>query len=286
MCPPMSDGVPAASIPGQPNQLLPPMSEHDFECFKASIRESGVLIPVEVDEENHIIDGHHRARAAQELGMTYATVMRTFEDETAKRLHIVALNAYRRHLTDAQRVVLGLRIEPDVAERARRRQRDGGRSSGDPDGQMATRGPSRDEVAELVGIGSGRTYERGKALLMRLREEAPDLIPSLESGEVDLRAAKAYLRTHGSPAANGSMPGDPPASAGTPGDAPPVTIELRLRPQAGQVGDGGTVDGQATEWVHVIEIGAPPSDLRKPARLRWLGARIAEALYQAFEGKE
>jgi len=41
--------------------------------------------------------------------------------EAGKRLHCVALNLARRHLTDAQKVILGREIEPDVAERARER---------------------------------------------------------------------------------------------------------------------------------------------------------------------
>ena len=41
--------------------------------------------------------------------------------EHEKRMHTVALNLARRHLTDAQKVALGMTIEPDVAEAARAR---------------------------------------------------------------------------------------------------------------------------------------------------------------------
>ncbi len=71
------------------------------------------------------------------------------------------LNLARRHLTDAQKVILGRTIEPDVRERARLRQ--GART----DLTSRTLGlevpavqQSRDELAREVGIGSGRTYER------------------------------------------------------------------------------------------------------------------------------
>lgn len=187
---------PAPSPPDQPNQLLPAMSEHTYEAFKADIRERGVLVPVELDPDGNIVDGHHRAKAAAELGIAYPTITRSFASDLEKRLHIVAINAYRRHLTDAQRVALGEKVEADVAERARLRQLAHLKHGDEPpswtnghNGHSAT----RDEVAELVGLGSGRTYERDKAVIAEIREKAPALMPQVESGELDIRRAKIEL---------------------------------------------------------------------------------------------
>ena len=47
-----------------------------------------------------------------------------------QRLHVVALNLARRHLTDAQKVAAGRLIAPDAAEAARRRQVELGRERG------------------------------------------------------------------------------------------------------------------------------------------------------------
>jgi hypothetical protein len=41
-------------------QVLPSMPPEQFEVLKADIAERGVLVPIDVDEDGHILDGHHR----------------------------------------------------------------------------------------------------------------------------------------------------------------------------------------------------------------------------------
>jgi len=43
-----------------PYQLLPPLSEEEYQSLRADIAEHGVLIPVELDEFGNVLDGHHR----------------------------------------------------------------------------------------------------------------------------------------------------------------------------------------------------------------------------------
>jgi ParB-like chromosome segregation protein Spo0J len=59
---------------GEPNikdtskyQLMPDMSPAEFEAFKTDIAQRGVVVPIDVDENGEIIDGHHRYRAWAEL---------------------------------------------------------------------------------------------------------------------------------------------------------------------------------------------------------------------------
>jgi len=79
-------------------------------------------------------------------------------------------------LTDAQKVRLGELLEPDIADRAEKRMAEAGTKSspGKPATYVAGFGqPKRtvDETARTVGIGSGRTYERQKAVIDQLKEE-------------------------------------------------------------------------------------------------------------------
>ena len=48
-------------------QVLPDLPPEKFEALKADIAERGVLVPIDVDEEGHILDGHHRYRACMQL---------------------------------------------------------------------------------------------------------------------------------------------------------------------------------------------------------------------------
>ena len=175
-------------------QLLPDLDVDDYRRLRDDIAARGVLVPIEVDEGGRILDGHHRSRIAAELGVDCPRVVRSGMAEHEKRLHAVALNLARRHLTDAQKVLVGMRIEPDVAERARLRQIELGREKGGrPLGTTVHKGEgstTRDEVADTVGLGAGRTYERAKKTLADVGRLAPDLLPDLEAGRADMRDAR------------------------------------------------------------------------------------------------
>src|SRR5262249_31945950 len=62
------------------------------------------LVPIIVDEDYAIIDGHHRLRACEELGIKgVPTMMRSQLDPAEKRDFALALNLNRRHLSREQK---------------------------------------------------------------------------------------------------------------------------------------------------------------------------------------
>jgi len=80
-------------------QLLPPLTCEEYEALKNSIREHGVLVPVEYDEDGNILDGHHRVKICQELGITeWPSFVRVGLSEDEKIERIMMLNIARRHL--------------------------------------------------------------------------------------------------------------------------------------------------------------------------------------------
>lgn len=90
-------------------QVMPDLTPMEYEGLKASISEVGVLVPVELDEDGNILDGHHRVRAWTELRAEgvdiakYATLVRRGMTEEQKRNHARVLNVNRRHLNKEQR---------------------------------------------------------------------------------------------------------------------------------------------------------------------------------------
>jgi N6-adenosine-specific RNA methylase IME4 len=88
---------------------MPALTPIEFEGLKADVAQHGVLVPVEVDEQGNILDGHHRVRAWEELraeGVTlpdYPRMVRTGMTEEAKRNHARRLNVMRRQLNREQR---------------------------------------------------------------------------------------------------------------------------------------------------------------------------------------
>ena len=84
------------------SSIVPEMTPDDFGRLKDSISQRGFLAehPI-VLFEGRILDGGHRYRASQELGITPA--FREFSGSEAQaRAFILASNADRRHLTKSQ----------------------------------------------------------------------------------------------------------------------------------------------------------------------------------------
>ena len=85
-------------------QLLPDLTEEEYAALKADIEARGVQVPIELDDTGAVLDGHHRLRACEELGIDeYPTIIRAGMDDDEKREHVLALNLDRRHLTREQR---------------------------------------------------------------------------------------------------------------------------------------------------------------------------------------
>jgi len=101
-------------------QLLPPLSDEEYQALKADIAAQGVLVPVVIDEDTgEVIEGHHRLRAWTELRAAgvkvpdYPKQVVRFANDDDRVAFVLAANLFRRHLTREQRaeVVARLRAE-------------------------------------------------------------------------------------------------------------------------------------------------------------------------------
>jgi site-specific DNA-methyltransferase (adenine-specific) len=103
----------------QPYQLLPDLPTWEYQALKESIRRHGVLLPVIKDERGRTIDGHHRERACNELGITdYPIITLHGLTEDQKRDHALLLNLVRRKVTRKQLreiIAAELRRTPDIS---------------------------------------------------------------------------------------------------------------------------------------------------------------------------
>jgi ParB-like chromosome segregation protein Spo0J len=114
-------------VSGERWQLLPDLSAEEFAALKASIAESGVLIPVTYDAEtNEVVDGHQRLRAVAELRAKGTVVpepmkqLRHFGSDEERIAFVVSSNVQRRKLSSAQRrdlVAEALRRLPSLSDR-------------------------------------------------------------------------------------------------------------------------------------------------------------------------
>lgn len=149
-------------------QLLPELTTEEFAALRDDIAERGVMVPVEVDDEGRVLDGHHRARACEELGIDYPVVVRSGLTETEKRQHARRANLLRRHLSRQQRrqvIADVIADEPELSNRAVARLvgcshntvqqvRDDGRVGGQVDHQNADEHDGGQPV--LAALAAGR----------------------------------------------------------------------------------------------------------------------------------
>lgn len=83
---------------------MPALSASDYLALKNSIAANGVLVAVELDRDGHVIDGHHRVRACQELGIKdFPRVVQAGLTAKECRERALILNLTRRQLSRSQR---------------------------------------------------------------------------------------------------------------------------------------------------------------------------------------
>lgn len=83
-------------------QLFDALPAHIEDALRASIERFGVLVPVVRDQAGRTIDGHHRARIADGLGVKYRVDVLAVADEDEAREIARTLNTARRHLSGDQ----------------------------------------------------------------------------------------------------------------------------------------------------------------------------------------
>jgi len=79
---------------------FPEMSDAAYEELKADILQHGQLLPLVALPDSRIIDGKHRYKAVQELGIPpLVELYEGPQDEKSLFEHVRSVNARRRHLT-------------------------------------------------------------------------------------------------------------------------------------------------------------------------------------------
>ncbi len=213
--------------------LLPALSSEEEDRLRASIAEQGFdpAYPVVVDEDGNVLDGWHRKRIAEELGIEPVIVVKAGLSHWEKVKLAVGRNIDRRQLDRWQTGRLAQKLLPEAEEAAAERRVEGGRKGGQASGQMSTSsarqaaaastktefnppandatierhrdaGKARDEVGSLLGV-TGRTVDRAvrdiEAFEAQIEEAGISeerwrpVMHELDMGRIGLRQAKDAL---------------------------------------------------------------------------------------------
>lgn len=85
------------------DNLFPTLEPATYAALKDSIEQFGVLVPVAKDQDGKLIDGYHRSKIADELGVDFRVDVIKVESDEQRDEIAAALNLYRRHLNVAER---------------------------------------------------------------------------------------------------------------------------------------------------------------------------------------
>lgn len=94
--------------------LLPPLSTDEFEALQADIKANGVLVPIVVDENGVILDGHHRYKIDNDAPRRVVKGL----SESEKQAFTIRANLVRRNLSPEQKRDIQKR-QKEIAKRLR-----------------------------------------------------------------------------------------------------------------------------------------------------------------------
>lgn len=146
--------------------LVPKLSQQDYESLKLSIKENGLYMPLIVNQDMILLDGHHRYNACVELRIDPQVEVKSFNDPLSEKLFVIHANLKRRQMTSAQKVEMGYTIKPIYEELAKRNSLSNLKhnTNCDKSGSSEPVGRVNEVVAKEVGL-SRATYQRGETVL-------------------------------------------------------------------------------------------------------------------------
>lgn len=174
-------------------EMVPEMSAEQYEQLRDDIAENGYdpAWPIWLYEDM-ILDGRHRARACEALGVDPTYMDYTGDSPAA----FVLRSNKRRDLTPSQRAAMAAEFLPRLKEEARERQREAGKSYGrgmdssrSQDRKLSDGHEAREEAGALVGV-SGASVDRAR----RIKEQAPEEFEKVKAGERTVREVDNELR--------------------------------------------------------------------------------------------
>ena len=169
--------------------LIDPLTKDEYTSLKNSIKENGQRLLIIVNSERVIIDGHHRYRVCQELGITPKIKVREFSDQADEKQFIHDCNVERRHLNTFQLIKLKLqRRKSKLQEQVKQNESLGGKG----DKILTPLG----RVNEVIGKEAGASRTQVSHVEYLLNNASQGTQNKLEGGKITIDKAFRELKKH------------------------------------------------------------------------------------------
>jgi ParB-like chromosome segregation protein Spo0J len=174
------------------SKLVSPLTNAEYNVLKSSISNEGLHLPIIINQDNVILDGHNRLKICQELGVEPKFEVKEFSDQSKEKEFVIEINLKRRHLNSFQIAELEYKMEDIYKARAKLRSLSNLRNvnkeinlSRAPNDaieevhkeQEKETGKVSEVIAKRTGL-SPRTYERVKKIIEEGPEEVKEKLRS------------------------------------------------------------------------------------------------------------
>jgi ParB-like chromosome segregation protein Spo0J len=170
------------------SKLVNPLSNTEYDILKNSIRNKGLHLPIIINQNNVILDGHNRLKICQELGIKPIFEVKEFSDQSQEKEFVIEINLKRRHLNSFQIAELEYKMEEIYRERAKHRSISNLKnvnkenvSTAPNDAIDGNIEKEKGKVSEIIAKNTGlspRTYERAKKIIEEGSEDVKEKLRS------------------------------------------------------------------------------------------------------------
>ncbi len=170
-------------------KLINPLTKLEYDVLKISISNRGLHLPIIINQDNVILDGHNRLKICQELGIEPKFEVKEFQDPLQEKEFVIEINLKRRHLNNFQIAELEYKMEEVYKERAKLRSFNNLKNVNkeniptapndaiEVNKEKEETGKVSEIIAKKTGL-SPRTYERAKKIIEEGSEEAKEKLRS------------------------------------------------------------------------------------------------------------
>lgn len=167
--------------------LIPKVSDSDYQKLKESISQDGQWVPIIINQDGIVLDGHHRFKACNELEIEPKIESKSFDNKLLEKKFVIECNLNRRHLNDFQKAELGIPLLEIETILARQRQTELAKNQ-KPLAPNDTKGKASTQVSKQIGV-STTTFERAKKII---EKGSPELQKKVRNGTTSI--AHAYTQ--------------------------------------------------------------------------------------------
>jgi len=163
--------------------IFPMMSGEEFEALKDDMEEHGQMEPIVLDEDDRILDGRNRYKAAVDLGWSDDDIDFVGYEGDSPVTYVISMNLKRRHLNESQRAMVAAKAQSLYQEEASKRMKSGKAATED------AKGPAREHAARTVNV-SARSVSSAAQVL---KTGSDKLISAVDGGSIAVDSARLIV---------------------------------------------------------------------------------------------